>query len=308
MSSPTTSPRIINPTCHACQGTGTDQAFGGQCSECERTGISRIVNPAEYGRDQIRPTGNGGHRLAGSGSPSSSVQAATEKQVAFLARLVAERDPSNAVVIEAQAALDRGTSKRVASGLIDSLMAMSRTATPAPSTRTTSPIRSNRYAGTCRTCGQAVEVEAGRIEKIDGRWATFHLDGECPEVEQTDASPVEGIDISGVPAGRYGIPGGDTRLKVQIDRPERGNWAGWTFIRDAAEYGQGRRYGKIRPGSEIYVGDIMTEMAAIAADPLAAAKRYGELTSRCCICNRKLEDEGSVAAGIGPVCARKFGA
>jgi hypothetical protein len=39
---------------------------------------------------------------------------------------------------------------------------------------------------------------------------------------------------------------------------------------------------------------------------LDEAKAYGKVTGTCCVCSRRLTDEGSIEAGIGPVCASKF--
>lgn len=120
---------------------------------------------------------------------------------------------------------------------------------------------------------------------------------------QTGPAP---LDLSRVPAGRYAVPGGETRLKVLIDRPEPpSRWSGFVFVSDAAEYGSRTKYGMQRP-AESYRGKIIEELRIIAADPKAAAIAYGRLTGHCCICNRKLEDANSVAAGIGPVCAGRF--
>jgi hypothetical protein len=122
------------------------------------------------------------------------------------------------------------------------------------------------------------------------------------------AAPVgTGLDLSRVPAGRYAVPNGDTRLKVLIRKPDApGKWAGWVFVSDAAEYGSRRNYGKQAPG-KTYSGQIFSELRAIAADPKAAAIAYGKLTGTCSICGRRLENEESVAAGIGPICANKQG-
>lgn len=40
----------------------------------------------------------------------------------------------------------------------------------------------------------------------------------------------------------------------------------------------------------------------IAADPIAAGKRFADLTSRCCACARRLTDDHSKVYGIGPEC------
>lgn len=118
-----------------------------------------------------------------------------------------------------------------------------------------------------------------------------------------------GIDLRALPAGRYAVPGGDTRLKVlvqQIPLSDPDKWAGYTFVSDAGEYGRRKRYGLQRPG-QLYTGEIQSELKAIMADPKAAAVAYGKLTSHCGVCGRPLEDEESVARGIGPICAGKRG-
>jgi len=133
------------------------------------------------------------------------------------------------------------------------------------------------------------------------------------EAERTAAAAHagSGLDLSPIPAGHYAVPNGDTRLKVLIEKPlnEDGKptkWHGWVFVSDGAEYGQQRKYGRQAPG-KTYSGMIQDELRAIVADPKAAAIAYGKLTGRCSVCNRKLENEESVARGIGPICAEKAG-
>lgn len=120
------------------------------------------------------------------------------------------------------------------------------------------------------------------------------------------SSPTSTLDLSKVPDGRYAVPGGDTRLKVQIDRGVVGTrWEGYIFVKDAAAYGQGQRYGMQRPGQS-YQGQIVEQLTKIVSNPGEASRAYGRLVGRCGVCGRKLEDAASVAAGIGPICAGKF--
>lgn len=123
------------------------------------------------------------------------------------------------------------------------------------------------------------------------------------------------IDLSGLELGRAGsawrsyfaVPNGDTRLKLCIRRPGKNSrYYGWTFVDDGAEYGSRRTYGKQAPDG-LYKGDVQDALQAILKDPLEAAVAYGKLVGVCGVCGRALEDEESVAAGIGPVCASKFG-
>jgi len=44
----------------------------------------------------------------------------------------------------------------------------------------------------------------------------------------------------------------------------------------------------------------------IGNDPVAAARRYGYETKRCCCCGTELEDPVSVFSGIGPVCLERL--
>lgn len=131
-----------------------------------------------------------------------------------------------------------------------------------------------------------------------------------PEVVQErllpEAPANSNLDLSDLPEGRYAVPGGETRLKVQVDKPTNGKWAGYIFVRDAAEYGKGARYGIQRP-DQPYHGEIREQLATICEDTAAATAAYGHLVGRCGVCGRKLEDESSVARGIGPVCAQKRG-
>ena len=135
----------------------------------------------------------------------------------------------------------------------------------------------------------------------------------APAEELAPAAPAaapaatDGLDLSGLVSGRYAVPGGDTRLKLEVDVVTKGKWAGWVFVRNAAEYGpaSGERLGAQRPG-QTYKGEAAAALAAVLADPKAAMAAYGHLTGTCGACGRHLEDEASIAAGMGPVCAKKW--
>jgi len=162
--------------------------------------------------------------------------------------------------------------------------------------------RPNSYAGQCGTCGGEVQPKEGRIEKADGRWVTFHLDGQCPEQPEAPT----GLDLSGLVPGYYAVPNGDTRLKLAISHGKKGGkWEGYSFVKDGAEYGSQERYGMQRPGQP-YRGKVQDALEAILEDPKAAMVAYGKLVGRCGACGAILEDENSVAAGIGPICAQKW--
>lgn len=234
---------------------------------------------------------------------------ATPKQVAFIRRLVNERfntlnsNGTFATVHEMLAKMDLDNiTKGDAKTLIDRLLKMDADPDPnAPVVEGAERMtKGNRFANPCVLCGHVVDEGAGYYFVKNGAWATIHGRGDCREDE-----PVEGIDLSNVPAGLFAVPGGDTRLKVRIDKPTAGRWEGWTFVKDGAVYGRGGMMGKVKPGG-VYVGSAMDAIAAIAADPLAASAAYGRLTGTCGVCGKKLEDATSVERGIGPVCFNKF--
>lgn len=138
----------------------------------------------------------------------------------------------------------------------------------------------------------------------------FLSDGQLAAVQRNldkegDVTPSE-LDISEL-KGYYAVPDGDTRLKLCVRKPGKNSrYHGWTFVDDGAAYGNRRTYGKQRPDS-MYQGDVQDALKTILADPFAAQVAYGKLTGTCGTCGRILEDEASVAAGIGPICAAKFG-
>lgn len=120
------------------------------------------------------------------------------------------------------------------------------------------------------------------------------------------AAPQDGIDVSSL-KGYYAVPNGETRLKIRVKHPGKDSkYHGWVFVDDGAHYGSGQKYGSQRPGGK-YRGMIVEQLRAILADPYEAQVAYGKLTGVCGHCGRPLEDAESVARGIGPVCAEKYG-
>lgn len=55
------------------------------------------------------------------------------------------------------------------------------------------------------------------------------------------------------------------------------------------------------------VAEVKAALDEIAVNPREAAIRYGRETGICACCGAKLTDPVSVAAGIGPICAGKWG-
>jgi len=82
-----------------------------------------------------------------------------------------------------------------------------------------------------------------------------------------------------------------------------------TIEKDAA--GERRYLGKIVEGRFVRAfnttADEQERIIAVATDPAAAAKAYGQRTGRCSICARKLTRNESIDRAMGPICAENFG-
>jgi Family of unknown function (DUF6011) len=244
--------------------------------------------------------------------PTTQTTQATDKQVTYLLKLIAERyetgvegDAANEQLALIEAASDHPMTKAVASRYIDTLLRMPRrrtavaettddrqaraeyaarveNGTPHPTTRP------NRYAARCARCGHEVAAEAGQLIGQPGAWSVIHADDECPETEPTPAPTVA--------EGHYAITStGDNDLAFYRVEHGTGQWAGRTFVRLVV----GGHSDRNAPRD--HVAGIL---ARIAADPDAAA-RYGREIGRCWMCNRHLTDETSRALGIGPDCRAK---
>jgi hypothetical protein len=59
-----------------------------------------------------------------------------------------------------------------------------------------------------------------------------------------------------------------------------------------------------RPGVDMH--EVRAMLDEFEGAPLQAAIKYGKLSGRCCSCGRELTNDGSIDAGIGPICAQKF--
>lgn len=55
-----------------------------------------------------------------------------------------------------------------------------------------------------------------------------------------------------------------------------------------------------------YAKGVIRNLSEATLMSLDEAKAFGALYGTCCVCGRTLTDEGSIEAGIGPVCAKRF--
>jgi hypothetical protein len=88
--------------------------------------------------------------------------------------------------------------------------------------------------------------------------------------------------------------------------PDTGKNPGAIYVKSGEEY-----LGKVLSGRFYPVKACdearRAEIVTIAADPGAAAKAHGLKVGWCSCCGRELTDPNSIALGIGPICAEKYG-
>lgn len=109
----------------------------------------------------------------------------------------------------------------------------------------------------------------------------------------------EATDFPKVADGRYALREADGVVRFyKVDCPTEGRWAGRCFL-------------SIQASDELHaiksLGRKREVLGAIAADPIAALKLYGQELGKCGHCGRTLTDETSRAFGIGPVCRDHLG-
>jgi hypothetical protein len=99
-------------------------------------------------------------------------------------------------------------------------------------------------------------------------------------------------------------------VSVSISSPKPGSkWDGMLFVRDAKD--DERKLGYFKGGKFFRQGAATDAEAAailaVAATPLDAVKAYAKAWSECGICGKTLFRAESIEAGIGPICAGKYG-
>jgi hypothetical protein len=142
--------------------------------------------------------------------------------------------------------------------------------------------------------------------KCDARQATKQAERKAAEVT-VDLSVIEGMfdtaKGNGLKRPTYRAEG----LVINA-APAHGANAGALYVKGADGVYYGKIVGRVfKPTWDGRQAEAAGKLLAIAANPLEAAVRYGRLTNACSCCGRDLTDPVSVARGIGPICAEKWG-
>jgi hypothetical protein len=120
------------------------------------------------------------------------------------------------------------------------------------------------------------------------------------DAKQIDLSPIRKMFETAVSNG-YKKPVYRAAGLVITRAPDHGRNPGALYVTSEADEYLGKLLGYT------YQGKPAPGLEAIAADPRGEAIRYGQRTGTCSCCGRTLTNGASIEAGIGPICASKWG-
>lgn len=166
----------------------------------------------------------------------------------------------------------------------------------------------------------SVWVEIQRNKKVLVNPVTGQHDGpELTPAQQDTFRQIETPSLVAVEDGTYTVTNGVTHRTVRIKTCKSGTFAGkriaelligqdnendyngFAFV-DAHGFKMWKKYtvnGKVNENWQSLINAILN-------DPSEAGKLYALRSGKCCKCNRTLTTPESIAAGIGPECAKKY--
>lgn len=101
------------------------------------------------------------------------------------------------------------------------------------------------------------------------------------------------------------------RLKIEgfILKPPgpRSRYPDAVYVYEDGEYVGKVNEGRFWAGRDGFIDDPRPMLKRLAADPLNTAVAHGRKTGECACCGRQLTKSDSIARGIGPICADKWG-
>lgn len=163
-------------------------------------------------------------------------------------------------------------------------------------------------AGSIDRYGSLTEKQQAAAERM---MATTIENKKKRDAEKADA-PV--VDLTGIRMA-FEVAGGALKkptyraegLKITM-APASGRNPGALYVAriDGDDY-QGKiidtKFHGVRSASD----DTLDALLRISRDPKEAAIKFGRVTGTCCCCGRELTNAESIKAGIGPICAGRWG-
>jgi hypothetical protein len=170
----------------------------------------------------------------------------------------------------------------------------------------------------------AAEVVQGWHEVgvfADRQRTSAMIDGLLARVREVRAAQAAGraaqaapADLPDVPAGRYAVPSVEDGHLVfyQVDRPAKGKWAGYVFVRQLVGAPGSFRQIRINRAATRGVldridGARFVDGGEALSGPHAAAVAFSRAYGVCAACLAELSDPESLRIGLGPVCRKRYG-
>lgn len=270
------------------------------CDEAERYLIPFLDLPAGPTEVETRTQNPGTGRSPEAGSMQSNqygtfqVHHASDAQIRFIRRLLAERDLTAATGIQsktiesARPAIEEGKlNKKRASLVIDFLTTLPERTDLVPAAM--QPASDKQVALIERLWNEKDHglVESVKVEALKGKVTASGL------IDHLFKSPKKAAPVVELESGIYQV--GDRIYKVYFNQGRthmlakllvlggEGEKATWDYQGAAARF--------VKPEQKM---------------TLEQAKKFGAIYGVCCNCGATLTDETSIEEGIGPVCAKRF--
>lgn len=237
---------------------------------------------------------------------------ASQSQLAFIGKLIAEKEmPAKSAEVFRET-VNNGLSSAQASALIESLLSLSSKPEFLPAAS------QNQVAFVQKLLGEK-ELPLDPSPQFQEALAAFH----AKEIKAAQASNLIEVllrrpkskNAVEVPVGIHGL--GDEIFKVQKS-PTTGNVYAKRLVKTRALCKGHSQNGELVYCDQglcefdpwdvefFYAQGAVAKLSEETLLSLAEAKQFGLLYGTCIRCGRTLTDEGSIAEGIGPVCATKF--
>lgn len=286
------------PTCWACEGTGTD--WGDTCQVCHGEGVAESIRPRTVlGVSIDVPTGHG------DGSSHGGSRTAPALATVSFAKLPdgtwGLRGPAGTIVEGADVIVEKRNGSR--------------------ETHTVGQIveQSNKYGDTVARIGgperkasekqvafiKRLVAERYDVEALDAAWTDEIIESLTPKAASDAIERLKAMPVNTAAKQATEIEDGFYVVRDEHDGHEHVT----VYKVQHAVHGSGEQYAKeLVDGTFEYVGRKPLRAIATKGERLSLelAKELGHLYGRCMICGRTLTDEGSIAEGIGPVCAKKL--
>lgn len=152
---------------------------------------------------------------------------------------------------------------------------------------------------TCGNCHQTNQTIAHVRECCGARYAPAKPAAAVLVAPPVKAPVVLNLDV--IPAAKYVAKDATgTLVFIEVQRAEKGKWAGKTFVKQLI--GAPGNWRKV----PMYPWASSALLGQVAADPKAAALAYYTNFTVCSRCDAPLSDEVSRARGLGPDCVKHF--